>query len=121
MTKEFARILDYIELASGIIASFFLAYNLGKTVKVMTYLTDISYEIRDWQLTILIFLAVIFSILVLYILLYSQYEIINNQENIYKAISVSNKLDADENEWLCPKCGKKNLNYIGTCGCGYAK
>ena len=24
-------------------------------------------------------------------------------------------------EWLCPKCGKVNQNYVGTCGCGEPK
>lgn len=24
-------------------------------------------------------------------------------------------------EWKCPKCGKINQNYIGTCGCGEVK
>ena len=26
-----------------------------------------------------------------------------------------------ENEWKCPKCGKINQNYVGTCGCGEGK
>lgn len=25
------------------------------------------------------------------------------------------------NEWVCPKCGRKNQNYVGTCGCGEVK
>ena len=29
--------------------------------------------------------------------------------------------EPDENEWKCPDCGKINLNYVGTCGCGAAK
>ena len=28
---------------------------------------------------------------------------------------------AGENEWKCPKCGKINQNYVGTCGCGEGK
>ena len=28
---------------------------------------------------------------------------------------------AGENEWKCPKCGKINQNYVGTCGCGERK
>lgn len=27
----------------------------------------------------------------------------------------------EQNEWLCPKCGKINANYVGTCGCGEVK
>lgn len=26
-----------------------------------------------------------------------------------------------EDEWICPKCGSKNKNYVGSCGCGYTK
>lgn len=25
------------------------------------------------------------------------------------------------NEWRCPKCGRVNQNYVGTCGCGQFK
>lgn len=28
---------------------------------------------------------------------------------------------SSQNEWKCPKCGKTNSNYIGTCGCGETK
>ena len=28
---------------------------------------------------------------------------------------------AGTNEWKCPKCGKINQNYVGTCGCGQQK
>ncbi len=28
---------------------------------------------------------------------------------------------ASANEWRCPKCGKINQNYVGTCGCGELK
>lgn len=26
-----------------------------------------------------------------------------------------------ENEWKCPTCGRLNMNYVGTCGCGQVK
>lgn len=28
---------------------------------------------------------------------------------------------AGANEWKCPKCGKINQNYVGSCGCGHLK
>ena len=28
---------------------------------------------------------------------------------------------AGSNEWTCPKCGRINQNYVGTCGCGEVK
>ncbi|WP_038286825.1 hypothetical protein [Acetivibrio straminisolvens] len=123
MSKEFVKILAYLELVLGTIGSFFLAYSGGRVVKV-TYLPNISYQ-RDWGTTIAIFLAAIFSTLILYTLLRSQYEIIDNQENLYytmnkKLTYLSDDL-SDEDKWRCPKCNKKNPTYVGTCGCGYAK
>ena len=37
--------------------------------------------------------------------------------------SIQSKLEKEptENEWKCPKCGKINQNYVGTCGCGEIK
>lgn len=37
--------------------------------------------------------------------------------------SIHNKIDKKptETEWKCPKCGKINQNYVGTCGCGEVK
>ena len=29
--------------------------------------------------------------------------------------------EPEEYEWKCPKCGKINQNYVGTCGCGEGK
>ena len=29
--------------------------------------------------------------------------------------------EPEEHEWKCPKCGKINQNYVGTCGCGELK
>ncbi|MBE6794131.1 MAG: zinc ribbon domain-containing protein [Ruminococcaceae bacterium] len=26
-----------------------------------------------------------------------------------------------QNAWICPKCGRENQNYVGTCGCGEIK
>lgn len=45
--------------------------------------------------------------------------------NIHTAVdSIQSKIKKDEpseNEWRCPKCGKINQNYVGTCGCGEVK
>ncbi len=37
--------------------------------------------------------------------------------------NIHNKLakEPTENEWKCPKCGRINQNYVGTCGCGELK
>lgn len=28
---------------------------------------------------------------------------------------------AEKGDWICPKCGKINKKYVGSCGCGYSK
>lgn len=35
--------------------------------------------------------------------------------------SKERKPDLNAGEWFCPKCGKINAGYVGTCGCGEAK
>lgn len=37
------------------------------------------------------------------------------------AQNMSEQGEAGENEWKCPKCGRINQNYVGTCGCGCTK
>lgn len=27
----------------------------------------------------------------------------------------------EKGDWICPKCGKINKKYVGSCGCGYSK
>lgn len=44
--------------------------------------------------------------------------------NIHTAVdNIQSKLkkEPSENEWKCPKCGRINQNYVGTCGCGEVK
>lgn len=31
------------------------------------------------------------------------------------------KKEPTTDEWKCPKCGKINANYVGSCGCGTTK
>lgn len=31
------------------------------------------------------------------------------------------KKEPTKDEWKCPKCGKINANYVGSCGCGTKK
>ena len=38
----------------------------------------------------------------------------NNQNKTYNQT-------LNTNEWICPKCGRTNQNYVGTCGCGEVK
>ncbi|MEE3439454.1 MULTISPECIES: zinc ribbon domain-containing protein [Ruminococcus] len=37
-------------------------------------------------------------------------------------IEIINKKETKtSNVWICPKCGRENQNYVGTCGCGEVK
>lgn len=27
----------------------------------------------------------------------------------------------EQGDWICPKCGRVNKKYVGSCGCGYSK
>lgn len=44
-----------------------------------------------------------------------------NTESIETPKPVKKERVPSENEWKCPKCGKINQNYVGTCGCGEMK
>ena len=35
--------------------------------------------------------------------------------------SKSRRIGTIDGEWKCPKCGRINANYVGTCGCGEHK
>ena len=35
--------------------------------------------------------------------------------------SKSRRIGTLDGEWKCPKCGRINANYVGTCGCGKLK
>ena len=34
---------------------------------------------------------------------------------------INKKETKTSNVWICPKCGRENQNYVGTCGCGEVK
>ena len=47
-----------------------------------------------------------------------------NNEYCYKCKTFLNQKHTSpefSNSWICPKCGKINQNYVGTCGCGKGK
>lgn len=47
----------------------------------------------------------------------------SNNEYCYKCKTLLRKSSVTQstNSWICPKCGKINQNYVGTCGCGETK
>lgn len=133
--KTLLRVLSYIELICGVIGTTILANALGKEV---AFAYSIHYE-RNWGTTVGIFLAGIFSVLVLFSVLNALANILEIQEKISEKLNIASttvqKKSAGDvhngeyrapensvaNEWVCPKCGKHNADYVGTCGCGTVK
>lgn len=137
--KTLLRVLSYIELICGVVGTTILANDLGKVTKV-NYASRIYYE-RNWGATMVAFLAGIFSVLVLFSILNALANILEAQEKISEKLNIvpttvqkneksvgyvhDGEYRAPENsvtnEWVCPKCGKHNADYVGTCGCGTVK
>ncbi|GLC78177.1 hypothetical protein [Lacrimispora brassicae] len=120
--KQILKIIALIELIGGAIASFYFAKTFGINVSLW------GRPERDWLLTILIFISALFLFFVNFVILVSFYEILDNQEQIYQKLhQVTCKIEKQSeaippvDSWKCSKCGKYNLNYVGTCGCGNLK
>lgn len=127
MSKEFIKILARIHLVLGLIGSTYLAYSKGKI------LTSVRFEIyeRNWLITVAIFIASFYGVLILYTILSSLYSIIDSIDFItYNALRegkqsfypVGNlKKELKEGQWRCADCGKVNNDYVKHCGCGASK
>ncbi len=124
--KGFCKVLATTMLVLGTIGSIFIAKTMGMSLNMRTY--DME---RNWGTTIIVFLFGFLSVVVLSVILYAIDEILGNQESLYKELSQAlDNLRSPEkssfkgvpsNNWECPKCGKINPNYTGTCGCGASK
>lgn len=126
---------SFYKVITGIIAvlGFIGGIVLGNTVKVYDFNTWLMIE--SWIATTilcLIFYGIASALEYLEELGAGE----NNSSNISTSYNAYNdRLSAQpifrdekpisktltENEWKCPKCGKINQNYVGTCGCGTNK
>ncbi|WP_077609606.1 hypothetical protein [Clostridium sp. Marseille-P2415] len=120
--KEILKILAIIELIGGAIAGFFFAKFYGVNILLSGDLE------RDWLLTIIIFVFILFCSFISFVILMAIYEILDNQHHIYEKLTqITAKIDKQvenepsPNKWKCSKCGKYNMNYVGTCSCGNTK
>ena len=128
MTEQ-CKIIAIVELILGIIGSFLIAKQAG-----ITFRGD-----RNWITTIIIFLAGVIISYVIFVILYSIYEMLYNQEYIIAQIqdfnsttednskpasNNSSSLLKDENSldsedgWICPRCGSFNPAISHKCKCG---
>lgn len=124
--------LAVIVIIVGIIGSIALAWNNGVTVNVNSYYG--VKEERNVALTIGWLVGGLFSTAILSVILLSVGEILERLEILQinigdmecKVQSIDSKNSEDENilynnSWKCPKCGRVNNSYTGTCACGYCK
>lgn len=121
--QKMLRALAYIDLILGTIGSIVLAKDLGRTADI--FLSSVYYE-RDWTLTICIFFAGLFGVLVLFAILFSVAEILDAQERLMARLmenksSMQTPLEKAENFWVCPNCGIHNYNSVEICACGTRK
>lgn len=133
--KITASVLPFVGIIFGIILGFACEVNVEtKWYNSADYVFNVGLMFETWMFFDLI--ALFFSWLA---------SVLEKLENIEKSIcGESNALETDkslnnyiqngvnsiysklkkepsENEWKCPKCGKINQNYVGTCGCGEVK
>lgn len=76
--RQLIKALAYVELVFGMIGSFVLAYTYGKEVSHIGY-TRVYYT-RNWGTTIGVFLAGLFSVALVFALIYGFYMLLENQE-----------------------------------------
>lgn len=133
--KTVAALLPLIGVIFGIILGFACEVNVEtKWYNSADYVFNVGLMFETWMFFDLV--ALFFSWLA---------SVLEKLENIEKSIcgksntvkedktfndyiqpavnSIHKKIDKEptETEWKCPKCGKINQNYVGTCGCGEVK
>lgn len=130
--KKICNVLGVIVFILGSIGSVALGYHFGNVVD-FTY-GGSTYYTRDMVLTMSISLSGFLGTLVIFAILMGIGSILNNQEIITYRIAEIEKRNSllDEKvtrsstynatvksgEWKCEKCGRINMNTIGTCACG---
>lgn len=125
--KNICKYLSYAVLGLGAVGSIIMAKTYGVTIKPAK-LVDITE--RSWPLTIAIFIASMFSVIVLFAILKALSEILEKMEtleyNSAKQSKPETTLSAAAREteesqllskggWRCLACGKVNISYFSHC------
>lgn len=123
--KQICKYLGYFTAVLGVIGSFALAKAFGVEVSLSAYSAGIE---RDWLLTVVYFVSGLFCTAILSSILLGIYQILEHLEKIHtkealleKTIMNSHSESQTKDYWTCPRCGRKNPPYTGTCGCGHEK
>lgn len=125
--KKLCNALAIITFVLGLVGSFILAKNLGRTLVYSSTKYNITEYERSWGLTIGIFLGCMFSVVVLSAILWSLAEIMKRLEILEQATAVTMYKVSSESStsvkdgWVCPNCGTTNYSYVTTCKCGTKK
>lgn len=124
MKKEnFYRSLGEFTIIIGIIGSFILAYRLGLTSSI-TNDFDVE-ETRDWVITIVAFIAGVFSSSVIGCVLIGINDILDKlnfmSENT-EEYSLERMKETEPAGWICSNCGTRNHpTSVGCRQCGTYK
>ena len=119
------KVLSAIVLVLGVIGGFVFAFILSD----MVY-SGFFYGILYFVIIVLssgITSAILYGLATVIELLESlndrMYEISDSLDETNKSMDiVTGKGELlGEDEWKCPKCGRVNKNYVGTCVCGQSK
>lgn len=128
------KIIANIVFVIFVVFSFIMAFLFGRDYSYS------SYEFHFGTFILILIVSLIFDY-VFCLLIYGFGQLIENTEprEVYiaekptlekKEIKSENtksknafeeKREPSANEWKCPKCGKINQSYVGTCGCGEKK
>lgn len=127
--KNLCEKLGVLVAVLGIIGSVILAVFAGRVPDAASYSFDITYE-RDWGLTIAYLISGLIGTGIMSVIFLALSEVLERLENLELRFSNmassirtigKKKGEPGDDEWKCPKCGRINANYTGTCACGERK